>query len=105
MSLVRCSNDLVRETAAPGKGTSKMSDQPKANAATIPVAKTMPTDAAQAKKVLLQDIRVKWGKFSEQELNNLTSNDDLVTQLVAKYGLTKEVAQRDADALRNSRNI
>ncbi|MFZ5780396.1 MAG: hypothetical protein ACOY4R_09390 [Pseudomonadota bacterium] len=81
-----------------------MSDQSKSNAATIPVAKGM-ADAAQDKKVLLQDIRVKWGKFSEQELNDLSGNDDLVTQLVAKYGLTKEVAQRDADAVRNGRNI
>lgn len=82
-----------------------MSDQPKSNAATIPAAQTTPADAAQTKKVLLQDIRVKWGKFSEQELTDLTGNDDLVTQLVAKYGLTKEVAQRDADAVRNGRNI
>jgi hypothetical protein len=82
-----------------------MSDQAKANAATIPAAQTMPADAAQAKKVLLRDIRVKWGKFSEQELNDLAGNDDLITQLVAKYGLTKEVAQRDAEAVRNDRNI
>lgn len=82
-----------------------MSDQPNANAATTPAGKAIPADVAQAKKVLLQDIRVKWGKFSEQELNDLTGNDDLVTQLVAKYGLTKEVAQRDADAVRNGRNI
>jgi hypothetical protein len=82
-----------------------MSDRPKANAATIPAAQTMPADAARTKKVLLQDIRVKWGKFSEQELNDLAGNDDLVTQLVAKYGLTREVAQRDADAVRNGRNI
>jgi hypothetical protein len=41
-----------------------MSDQRKANAATIPAAQTMPADAAQAKKVLLQDIRVKWGNRS-----------------------------------------
>jgi hypothetical protein len=41
----------------------------------------------------------------EQELNDLTGNDDLVTQLVAKYGLAKEVAQRDAEGVRNGRNI
>lgn len=54
---------------------------------------------------LLQDIRVKWGKFSEQELDALKSNDDLVTQLVAKYGLAKDAAQRDADAMRKGRDI
>lgn len=82
-----------------------MSNQPKANAAAIPAAQTMPADAAHARTVLLKDIHVKWGKFSEQELKDLTGNDDLVTQLVAKYGLTKDVAQRDADAVRNGRNI
>jgi hypothetical protein len=63
-----------------------------------------PSDAAHAEKVLLQDVHVKWGKFSEQELGDLKNNDDLVTQLVAKYGLTTDAAQRDADAVRNGRN-
>lgn len=82
-----------------------MSNQSSATAGALPAASTMPADAANTKKALLQDIRVKWGKFSEQDLNELKSNDDLVTQLVAKYGLAKDVAQRDADAMRNGRDI
>jgi hypothetical protein len=82
-----------------------MTNQPTADAGAKPAASTMPADAVGAKKELLREIREKWGKFSEQELDNLKSNDDLVTQLVAKYGLTKDVAQHDADAMRNGRNI
>ena len=82
-----------------------MTNQSSATAGAMPAASTTPADAANAKKALLQEIRVKWGKFSEQELDALKSNDDLVTQLVAKYGLAKDVAQRDADAMRKGRDI
>jgi hypothetical protein len=85
-----------------------MTDQPNTTAAATPAAPTVaaaPNQAANDKKLLLQDIRVKWGKFSDQELGDLKSNDDLVTQLVAKYGLGKDVAQRDADAMLKGRNI
>jgi hypothetical protein len=41
----------------------------------------------------------KWGKFSQQELTDLKDNDDLVAQLVAKYGLEKDAASRDAAAI------
>jgi len=82
-----------------------MTNQPSATTGPMPAASTAPANAVTAKKALLQDIRVKWGKFSEQELDALKSNDDLVTQLVAKYGLAKDVAQRDADAMRKGRDI
>jgi hypothetical protein len=45
------------------------------------------------------------GKFSEQDLSSLKHNDDLVTQLVAKYGLEKSQAQQDVDALMKGRQI
>jgi hypothetical protein len=70
-----------------------------------PTAVATPAETAHARKVLLREIRLKWGKFTEQELTDLKSNDDFVTQLVAKYGLAKHVAQSDADAMRNGRNI
>jgi hypothetical protein len=70
-----------------------------------PIGTTASEHGANAKKLLLQDIRVKWGKFSEQELGALQSNEDLVDQLVAKYGLAKEAAKRDADAMLKGRNL
>ncbi len=60
---------------------------------------------ANAKQTLLKDIRTKWGKFTDQELKDLKSNDDLVNHVVAKYSLDKAEAQRNVDELRAGRNI
>jgi hypothetical protein len=56
-------------------------------------------NAAETKQILLEEIRAKWGKFSEDDLSSLKNKDDLVTQRAAKYGLEKSVAQRDVDSL------
>jgi len=45
------------------------------------------------------------GKFSEQDFSALKGNDDLVNQVVAKYGLEEAQAQRDVDALLKGRDI
>ena len=68
---------------------------------------TMPAsgNSADAKKILLTDIRGKWGKFSEQELGALKNNDDLVSQVVTKYSLDKTQAQSDVDAVMKGRQI
>ena len=60
---------------------------------------------AGMRQIVLKDIRAKWGKFSEEDLSALTSNDDLVTQLAAKYSLEKDQAQRAVDALLKGRQI
>ena len=44
-------------------------------------------------------------KFTEQDLSALKSKDDLVTKVIAKYGLDKTQAQRDVDALLKGRHI
>jgi hypothetical protein len=85
-----------------------MTNQP-TNAGTG-VAKDSPktqvqTQGSPIKQGLLKDIRVKWDKFTDKELNGLKSNDDLVSHVVAKYGMDKAQAQRDVDALRAGRNI
>ena len=54
---------------------------------------------AMRRRALLADIGGKWGKFSEQELADLKSGDDLATQVAAKYGLAREIAQRDVTTL------
>jgi division protein CdvB (Snf7/Vps24/ESCRT-III family) len=60
---------------------------------------------AEAKQIILKEIGSKWGKFSEKELSALKDRDDLVTQVVAKYGLEKSQAERDVDALMKDRQI
>jgi len=64
-----------------------------------------PETAAETRQIVLKEISAKWGKFSEQDLSALKGNDDLVTQLAAKYGLEKVEAQRDVDALLKGRQI
>jgi hypothetical protein len=61
--------------------------------------------ALLTKHILLKEIGAKWGKFSEQELSSLKSKDDLVTRVVAKYGLEKSVAQRNVDSLVKGRQF
>ncbi len=74
---------------------------PKVNAS--PAKSETPT--AEMKQTVRNEIRAKWGKFSEQELTDLKGKDDLVTQIAAKYGTEKMQAQRDVDALLKGRQI
>jgi hypothetical protein len=73
------------------------------NAATSNASVAAP--AGDTKQILLKEIRTMWTKFSEQDLSALKGNDDLVTQLAAKYSLDKPQAQRDVDALMKGRHI
>jgi hypothetical protein len=66
---------------------------------------TAKTAAAATRQIVLNKIRSKWSKFSEQDLSALKSNDDVVSQLVAKYGLEQAQAQRDVDALLQNRQL
>ena len=51
------------------------------------------------------EIQQKWGKFSAQEIAALKDNDDLVTQVQAKYALDQAQAQRDVDAFAKGRQL
>jgi hypothetical protein len=72
---------------------------------TSSTAGAKPEMTADTRQIVLKEIGAKWGKFSEQDLSALKGNDDLVTQVVAKYGLEKAQAQRDVDALLKGRHI
>ena len=61
--------------------------------------------AAEIKQIVLKEIGAKWNMFSQSELSALTGKDDLVTKLVAKYGLEKAQAQRDVDTLVKGRQF
>jgi hypothetical protein len=64
-----------------------------------------PKTSSDAMKMIQKEIKAKWDKFSDQELTSLKSRDDLVTQVVAKYGFERPQAQRDVDALLKGREI
>ncbi len=55
------------------------------------------------KQAVIKDICAKWGKFSAQDVSALKGRADLVSQVVAKYGLTQVQAQTDVDALLKGR--
>jgi hypothetical protein len=74
------------------------------NAASNPTAAKSPT-AAETRQIVLKEISARWGKFSEQDLSTLKNNDDLVAQIVAKYGREKSQVQQDVDALMKGRHI
>jgi len=42
-----------------------------------------PETAARTRQIVCNEIRLKWGKFSDQDLSALKDNGDLVTQLAA----------------------
>ena len=64
-----------------------------------------PEASADIKQIVLKEIGAKWDKLSAQDLSALKSKDDLVKQVVAKYGLEQGQAQRDVDALIKGRQI
>jgi hypothetical protein len=74
------------------------------NAAASSVS-TNPGASADTRQIVLKEIGAKWSKFSEQDLSAFKSKDDVVTQVVAKYGTEKAQAQRDVDALMKGRQI
>lgn len=74
-----------------------MTDQP--SKATANATQPNPMQARAEAKLLRSEIGNKWGKFTRQELDDLRDNDDLVAALVAKYGLEKDAATRDAAAV------
>jgi len=82
-----------------------MTDQPSTATTNAAATNRMQDNPADQKRVLRADIGSKWGKFSAQELTDLKDNEDLVSQLVAKYGLEKDAAQRDAAAIVKGRDF
>jgi hypothetical protein len=54
---------------------------------------------------VLNAIGSKWSKFSKQELSVLKTKDELVGQVVRKYGVEKATAQSDVDTLMAGRNL
>jgi hypothetical protein len=48
---------------------------------------------------LLNALASKWKRFSQPELRLLESSNDLVDQIVAKYGVDEILARRDVDTL------
>ena len=64
-----------------------------------------PQNMDQNKQAVLNDIRAKWSKFSEQDVSAFKGKADLVSQVAVKYGLEQVQAQREVDAVLKGRQI
>ena len=54
---------------------------------------------------VLNEIARKWSKFSKQDLTDITTNDQLVGEIVERYGIKRKAAQREVDLLMDGRNL
>jgi len=54
---------------------------------------------------VLSEIARKWSKFSKQDLTDITTNDQLVGEIVERYGIKRKAAQREVDLLMDGRNL
>jgi hypothetical protein len=57
------------------------------------------------KNAVMKEICSKWSKFSEQDVTAMKGKDDLVSQVVTKYGFPQTQAQTEVDALLKGRQI
>lgn len=58
---------------------------------------------SESKKIIVNEIQAKWGKFSDQDLAALKGRDDLVAQIQLRYKLDRAQAQKDVATLLNGR--
>jgi hypothetical protein len=65
---------------------------------------SMPGREAQ-RQIVLSDIHVRWGRFSDADLSGLKERADLVSLVAAKYGQDATVAGQDVDALLKGRIV
>ena len=82
-----------------------MTNQPSTATTNAAATTRMQDNSTEAKKQLRADIGGKWSKFSAQEISDLRNNDDLVSLLAAKYGIQKDTAARDAEAVVKGRDF
>ena len=67
--------------------------------------KIQPTTNTDQKNAVMKEICAKWSKFSEQDVAAIKGKADLVSQVVAKYGLPQIQAQSEVDALLKGRQV
>jgi hypothetical protein len=61
--------------------------------------------SAEISRMVRSEVGAKWNKFSAQDLSALKDRDDLVREVVSRYGIEKSEAQRDVDSVLKGRHI
>ena len=82
-----------------------MEDGNDAAAPATPARAWTPAQHAYARQLLLMDIHITWSRLTREEVAALGDLDELVTLLIARYGLAAETARRDVDVLLGGRTL
>jgi len=64
-----------------------------------------PDGSAETSRMVRGEVGAKWDKLSEQDLSALKGRDDLVQEIVSRYGIETSEAQRDVDLVLKGRPI
>src|SRR5579871_1882498 len=75
------------------KGHSNDNRSTRATPATRGEGENMTADTNPDREDVLNEIARKWTKFSKRDLTNMTTNDQLIGEIVKKYNIKKEAAQ------------
>lgn len=60
---------------------------------------------SEERKIIGNEIQIKWTKFSDKDRFALRSKDDLVRKVQSMYNLDKAQALKDVEALLNGRSF
>jgi hypothetical protein len=64
-----------------------------------------PDMSAETQQIVRREVGARWNKLSEQDLSALKDRDDLVREVVSRYGIEMSEAQRDVDSVLKGRPI
>jgi len=87
------SSSRLRDRERPPRRSSSSSQRSWAAREWPSESPNQPQPRPSAAKSVLNVIGTNWDKFSKQEISDLKTNDEQVTQIVAKYGIEKVTAQ------------
>ena len=97
--------DLERLTRRPNDDCSSAAPAHADSMTVAPTAAGRPSAVNPDRQDVLKEIGRKWSKFSPQDLADIVTNDQLVGEIVKRYGLKPEAAQREVDILMDGRNL
>jgi hypothetical protein len=95
---------IYLEESAP-KGAVMTAAKDHAGRDAVPPVIPVGVASADARQTVRREVGARWDRFSEQELAALASRDDLVREVVSRYGIEKSEAQRDVDSVLKGRRI
>jgi hypothetical protein len=71
----------------------------------VPPATPVEVASADIRQSVRREVGARWDRFSQQELSALANRDDLVREVVSRYGVEQSEAQRDVDSVLKGRRI